>query len=59
LCWQTVEQQFIPALAIASAVGSKFKTLGKQQTISNLKYFPLIEYLTRQKLSCDKAEFQT
>jgi hypothetical protein len=25
LCWQTVEQQFNPALAIASAVGSDFK----------------------------------
>jgi hypothetical protein len=25
LCWQTVEQQFIPALAIASAVGNNCK----------------------------------
>jgi len=25
LCWQTVEQQFIPALAIASAVTGKRK----------------------------------
>ena len=59
LCWLTVEQQFIPALAIASAVGSKFKTLGKRQTISNLKHFLLVENLNRQKLGFDKAEFQT
>ena len=26
MCWQTVEQQFNPALAIASAVGTNFKT---------------------------------
>ena len=26
MCWLTVEQQFIPALAIASAVSGKFKT---------------------------------
>jgi hypothetical protein len=39
LCWQTVEQQFIPALAIASAVGAKFGNHGKLQNISLLRLF--------------------
>jgi len=34
LCWQTVEQQFIPALAIASAVGGNLK---KQLTTKNIQ----------------------
>jgi hypothetical protein len=33
LCWQTVEQQFIPALAIASAVVCKLDPTTKSQQI--------------------------
>jgi hypothetical protein len=33
LCWQTVEQQFIPALAIASAVTSKRKKMTTEKKI--------------------------
>ena len=39
LCWLTVEQQFIPALAIASAVGNKFKNHGKIRRIKLLRHF--------------------
>ena len=37
LCWQTVEQQFIPALAIASAVTIKFKKSRQTTDKQNIK----------------------
>jgi len=58
LCWQTVEQQFIPALAIASAVGSKFRNRGKLQNINLLRLFRSLNLFFRQKISFDKTEFQ-
>jgi len=39
LCWQTVEQQFNPALAIASAVSIKFRNHGNLQKINILRLF--------------------
>jgi hypothetical protein len=39
LCWQTVEQQSIPALAIASAVSIKFRNHGNLQKINILRLF--------------------
>jgi len=40
LCWQTVEQQFIPALAIASSVSSNFKK--KMRNTSTILTFALL-----------------
>ena len=47
MCWQTVEQQFIPALAIASAVGSNFmKKIQILLLTITLIYIPLINSCT-------------
>jgi hypothetical protein len=38
LCWQTVEQQFIPALAIASSVRGNFKKKPKMSRSIHVTY---------------------
>jgi len=50
LCWQTVKQQFIPALAIASAVGAKFGNHGKLQNINLLRLFVPWKFLPTENL---------
>jgi len=49
LCWQTVEQQFIPALAIASAA---------RTTINRLKKMSNIPFQTIDWTSIEKVEYK-
>jgi hypothetical protein len=43
LCWQTVEQQINPALAIASAVMGKFKTELVKQDYPAMKVLKVLK----------------
>jgi len=52
LCWQTVEQQFIPALAIASSVMAHNKRHGNRQINSILRQF-----IRSLKTHSDRKEF--
>ena len=45
MCWQTVEQQFIPALAIASAVGGNLNIMTGNYIESRLKRSSIIWFL--------------
>jgi hypothetical protein len=47
LCWQTVEQQFIPALAIASAVMHNKKQKHENDENSNFDYFNIYSWKSK------------
>jgi hypothetical protein len=54
LCWQTVEQQFIPALAIASAVSGNYKKM--RHIFTFILTFPFL--LAFGQNNCDPKDFE-
>ena len=54
LCWQTVEQQFNPALAIASSVSIKFRNHGNLQNINILRLFRSLKVFPDRNMKLTK-----
>jgi predicted DNA-binding protein YlxM (UPF0122 family) len=70
LCWQTVEQQFIPALAIASAVSGKCTethvrkettekmNIDKSKILDNICYTELVYERINKKLKTNNSKLE-
>jgi uncharacterized membrane protein YgcG len=59
LCWQTVEQQSIPALAIASAVGNNFKKNRKMTRKLYILFFIPVLMILSCSLTSENKKTET